>query len=222
MIVLEMCEIFAGVGSRGVYSECGQWFAPRVFQPLAVHAVQQPSQVAASASTFEDLMKTVQNLSAQDIKHHTRHFIKTTPGQPVAGKTASASPSPRLSSTPRCRTAPRGPQTVPGRRRSTLSPRKEARLATLRRLQSPQCPHYPRPVPGKKPPGLRSQHERLLCVRSGGLGEGVPADSRLQDRITTPFGLFEFPFMTFGLRNAAQTFQRFMDEVTRGLDFCFV
>jgi hypothetical protein len=24
--------------------------------------------------------------------------------------------------------------------------------------------------------------------------------------ITTPFGLFEFPFMAFGLRNAAQTF----------------
>lgn len=39
--------------------------------------------------------------------------------------------------------------------------------------------------------------------------------------ITTPFGLFEFPFMTFGLRNAGQTFQRFIDEVTRGLDFCF-
>lgn len=39
--------------------------------------------------------------------------------------------------------------------------------------------------------------------------------------ITTPFGLFEFPFMTFGLRNAGQTFQRFVDEMTRGLDFCF-
>uniref|UniRef100_A0A5S6Q8D2 Reverse transcriptase domain-containing protein n=1 Tax=Trichuris muris TaxID=70415 RepID=A0A5S6Q8D2_TRIMR len=40
--------------------------------------------------------------------------------------------------------------------------------------------------------------------------------------ITTPFGLFEYLRMPFGLRNAAQTFQRFMDEVTRGLDFCFV
>lgn len=39
--------------------------------------------------------------------------------------------------------------------------------------------------------------------------------------ITTPFGLYEFPFMTFGLRNAAQTFQRFVDEITRGLDFCY-
>jgi cytoskeleton-associated protein 5 len=39
--------------------------------------------------------------------------------------------------------------------------------------------------------------------------------------ITTPFGLFDFPFMSFGLRNAAKTFQRFMDEVLRRLDFCF-
>ena len=35
--------------------------------------------------------------------------------------------------------------------------------------------------------------------------------------ITTPFGLFEFVKMPFGLRNAAQTFQRFMDQLLRGV-----
>ncbi|GFT44542.1 retrovirus-related Pol polyprotein from transposon 297 [Trichonephila clavipes] len=38
---------------------------------------------------------------------------------------------------------------------------------------------------------------------------------------TTPFGLFEFLFMSFGLRNVGQTFQRFIDGVLHGLDFCF-
>ncbi|CAG9136950.1 unnamed protein product, partial [Plutella xylostella] len=39
--------------------------------------------------------------------------------------------------------------------------------------------------------------------------------------ITTPFGLFEFPMMTFGLRNASQTFQRFIDEVLKDFEFCY-
>ncbi|XP_050665912.1 uncharacterized protein LOC126966079 [Leptidea sinapis] len=49
----------------------------------------------------------------------------------------------------------------------------------------------------------------------------VHADDIPKTAITTPFGLFEFPYMTFGLRNAAQSFQRFMDEALRDLDFCF-
>lgn len=40
--------------------------------------------------------------------------------------------------------------------------------------------------------------------------------------ITTPqFGLFEFVFMTLGLQNAAQTWQRFIEIVLRDLPFCF-
>lgn len=39
--------------------------------------------------------------------------------------------------------------------------------------------------------------------------------------ITTPFGLFEFTQMTFGLRNAAQTMQRLINTTLAGLDFVF-
>lgn len=37
--------------------------------------------------------------------------------------------------------------------------------------------------------------------------------------IITPFGLFEFIRMSFGLSNGAQAFQRFMDFVLRDFDF---
>jgi hypothetical protein len=40
--------------------------------------------------------------------------------------------------------------------------------------------------------------------------------------ILTPFGLYEFLFMPFGLRNAAQSFQCMMDKVFSGLPFVFV
>ena len=36
--------------------------------------------------------------------------------------------------------------------------------------------------------------------------------------ITTPFGLFEFTRMTFGMRNAGNTFQRLIDRTMAGVD----
>ena len=40
--------------------------------------------------------------------------------------------------------------------------------------------------------------------------------------VVTPFGLYEFLRTPFGLKNAAQAFQRLMDSVCRGLKFVFV
>ena len=44
---------------------------------------------------------------------------------------------------------------------------------------------------------------------------------RNKTAITTPFGLYEYTRLPFGLRNAPSTFQRFIDIVLRDLDFVF-
>ena len=48
-----------------------------------------------------------------------------------------------------------------------------------------------------------------------------PADIKKM-AIITPFGLFEYLRMPFGMKNSAQAFQRLMDQVFRDLPFVFV
>ncbi|GBM73446.1 Transposon Ty3-I Gag-Pol polyprotein [Araneus ventricosus] len=46
-------------------------------------------------------------------------------------------------------------------------------------------------------------------------------EHKCKTAIITPFGLYEFNVMSFGWKNAPSTFQRFIHEVLRGLDFVF-
>ena len=50
----------------------------------------------------------------------------------------------------------------------------------------------------------------------------IAPEDRKKTAIITPFGLFEFNVMTFGLRNAGQTFQRYMNQIFFDLDFVIV
>lgn len=62
---------------------------------------------------------------------------------------------------------------------------------------------------------FESRPSARISLNSNGTGR------HRKPAIITPFGLFGLLKMLFGLKNAANTFQRFMDEVTRGLDFVF-
>jgi Reverse transcriptase (RNA-dependent DNA polymerase) len=50
----------------------------------------------------------------------------------------------------------------------------------------------------------------------------VAAEDVPKTAIVTPFGLYEFLYMPFGLKNSAQMFQRLMDKILRGLPYVFV
>lgn len=50
----------------------------------------------------------------------------------------------------------------------------------------------------------------------------MAAEDMKKTAVVTPFGMFEFRVMPFGVRNAAQSFQRLMDRVLNGLPFVFV
>ena len=47
-------------------------------------------------------------------------------------------------------------------------------------------------------------------------------DDVAKTALTTPFGLYEYNYMPFGLKNASATFQRYMDKIFEDIDSVFI
>ena len=181
---------------------------------------------------FADILKefpsiTRPQFSSVDMKHGVEHYIPTS-GPPTHAKARRLSPvklavarrefaeMEKLGIIRRSSSAWSSPlhmveKATPGTWRPCGDYRRLNEATTHDRYPVPRIQDFSAQLEGKK------IFSKIDLVRGYNQIPVAAADVP-KTAVITPFGLFEFLRMPFGLKNAAQAFQRLMDQVCRGLE----
>jgi len=194
-------------------------------------SVKSIGSSAPADDTFADFPDLTRPSGVQrEVRHNTMHHINTTPGQPVSSRPRRLA-SDRLAIAKAKFDAMLKDGTA---RSSDVSWSSALHLFPKKDNVWRSCGDYralkARTIPDRYP--VRHIHEYVHHLAGCTIFSTIDLvrayhqipvhpDNVEKTAIAISFGLFEFQFMSFGLRKAAQTFQGFMDEILMGFDFCF-